>query len=112
MSAGLLNHLRQVPKAAANRKRKRVQNLHRTIASVATLHAVPKSVSVSQRVKEYPDDPFAVSANKLFYNACREEGKSVITLYVQSEKHSRGKVWLQSKNEHEQDIVMALQKYN
>ena len=55
------------------------------------------------------------SANKLFCTACREEisiKKSVIMLHIRSKKHSKGKVQLQAKNKHEQDIATALQKYD
>ena len=38
--------------------------------------------------------------------------ESIITLRNKSGKHSRGKVQLQNKSQREQDIVMALQKYD
>ncbi len=38
--------------------------------------------------------------------------KSVINLHIKSEKHSQGKACLQSMNKREQDIAMALQKYD
>ena len=113
----LLDRLRQAPKAAANRKWKIAQNLPRDRKRNKGPRCMsePKSVTVSQRVKEYPSEAFTVSANKLFCSDCREEvsiKKSVITLHIQSEKHSKGKAQLQSKSKREQDIVKALLKYD
>ena len=65
--------------------------------------------------KEYPNGVLAVSANKLFCTACREEvslKKSVIILHVKSGKHSQGKVHLQPKHMRERDISEALKKYD
>ncbi len=108
----LLNRLRQAPKATANRKRKVALNLcHDGKRSKAPrCMGEPKSITIAQRVKEYSDEGFTVSAKKLFCTACREEvstKKSVINLHIKSEEHS-----LQSKNKREQDIAMALQKYD
>ena len=52
----------------------------------------PKSISVSQRVKEYPDECFVVSTNKFFCTACKEEvsiKKSIIIHHIKSEKQGK-----------------------
>lgn len=113
----LLERLRSAPKAAANRKRKIALNLpHDGKRNKAPRCASdPKGITAAQRVAEYPNENFSASAKKLFCTACREEvslKKSVITLYIKSEKHSKGKIQLQSKNKREQNIVQALQKYD
>ena len=41
--------------------------------SSKSLGYTPKSVTPSQRVREFPDERFSVSAGRLFCNACREE---------------------------------------
>jgi hypothetical protein len=113
----LLDRLCQAPMAAVNRKRKVAQNLRHDGKRNKALRCMsePKTISVYQRVQEFSDECFVVSANKLFCTACREEvsiKKSVITLHIKSGKHSRGKVQPQNKSQREQDIVMALQKYD
>lgn len=113
----LLDRLWQAPKAAVNRKPKVAQNLRHDGKrnKAPCCMSEPKTISVSQHVKEYSGECFVVSANKLFCAACREEvsiKKSVITLRIRSEKHSRGKVQLQNKSQSEQDIATALQKYD
>ena len=75
----------------------------------------PKSVTPEQRVKEFPEEKLVVSARKLFCTACREElalKKSIIELYIKSEKHTRGKERRASKDKQEQGIVKALNAYD
>ena len=63
----LIDHLRQAPKAAVNRKRKVAQNLpHDGRRNKSpSCSSDPKGVTVHQRVKEYPYEALVVSANKL-----------------------------------------------
>ena len=58
-------------------------------------HTIPltkndsKSVSLAEKVSQYKDEPFTVSAGKLFCLACKEEvglKKSVIDKHVNSSK--------------------------
>jgi len=49
--------------------------------------ADPKSISPSQCLKQYPEDNFKISGNKLFCTACREplsHKKSVIGRYIEA----------------------------
>ena len=76
----------------------------------------PKTVTPSQRVSQYPDEPLTVSAGKLFSQACREEvelKKSVIENHIKrSRKHVTGKDILCHKQQLERDIAEALREYN
>jgi len=67
------------------------------------------------RVRQYPEEHFIVSNGKLFCEACREQlnvKRSSINNDVQSAKHKEGKSRLQRKEQRDQTIVQALQKYN
>ena len=51
----------------------------------------PKSVTPSQRVREFPDEQLTVSAGKLFCQACREELStkiSVLKTHIKTKKHA------------------------
>ena len=63
----LIDHLRQAPKAAVNRKRKVAQNLPHDgrLNKSPSCSSDLKGVTVHQRVKEYPYEAVIVSANKL-----------------------------------------------
>ena len=55
----------------------------------------PTNMKPTQRIKEYPNEPFVVSNSKLFCNGCREKlciKKSSMTniIYVASAKHKKG----------------------
>ena len=50
----------------------------------------PKSITVSQRVKEYPGEAFTVSANKLFCSARREEVSIKKSVTIRKRKASSG----------------------
>ena len=71
----LLDRLRQAPMAAVNRKRKVAQNLRHDGKrnKAPRCMSEPKTISVYQRVQEFSDECFVVSANKLFCTACRDE---------------------------------------
>jgi len=75
----------------------------------------PTRIKPSQRVKEYPNEPFVVSNNKLFCNGCREElciKKSSVKNHIASEKHKKGKARLQSKTAKEKDLAISLKQFN
>ena len=76
----------------------------------------PKSVSVVQRVNEFPGEMLTNSAGKLFCSACREELSlklSIVKNHVESAKHSRHKCKLQQKEKRgrENDIAQAFREY-
>ena len=55
-----------------------------------------------------------MSAGKLFCTAFREEvtlKKSIVEQHIKSEKHTRGKRKVVSKDKHEYDIAKALGAY-
>ena len=75
----------------------------------------PKSITPHQRVKEFPDEPFIVSAGKLFCSACKEEISlklSIINNHVKASKHGHGKQALLKKESRERDIAQALKKFD
>ena len=70
----------------------------------------PKSVSLHQRLREFPKESLSVSAGKLFCTACREElalKVTVIRQHLKSNKHTVGKERLQRKDRQERDIAEA-----
>ena len=69
----------------------------------------------ADRVRNYPEEYFTVSNNRLFCSACREEvatKKSVIELHIKSQKHSRGKSRIASNKKIEADIAQALKQFD
>ena len=51
----------------------------------------PPSISLLERVRHYPEEPFCVSNKRLFCSSCREElplKKSSIDAHVKSSKHT------------------------
>ena len=75
----------------------------------------PKSVSLHQRLREFPNEALSVSAGKLFCTACREElalKVTVIRQHLKSNKHTLGKERLQRKDGQEKDIAEAFAAYN
>ena len=74
----------------------------------------PISVSVVQRVREFPRKMLIDSAGKLFCSACREELSlklSIVKNHIESAKHSRHKTLVKEKRSREQDIAQAFQMY-
>ena len=113
----LLSRLRQAPLAINNRKGKVARNLPsvRKRFKRPSQSNDPKRVAPEQRMKEFPDQNFVVSAGKLFCTACREEvalKKSIIQLHIKSEKHIRRKRKLVTNEKREQDIAKALGAYD
>ena len=76
----------------------------------------PKSITVSQRVKEFPEECLEVTGagkSKLFCKACREElslKKNIVVSHVSSAKHKTGKDKLASKDAKERDIARLLRE--
>ena len=91
--------------------------LGRKRASGQALHAkyVPKSITPTQRAREFPDEHLIVSAGKLFCRACRETlctKRSVVQNHVRSSKHEEGKKKLKMKETREADLALALEKHD
>ena len=75
----------------------------------------PTNIKPTQRIKEYPNEPFTVSKNKLFCKGCREElciKKSSLKNHIASSKHVKGKEMLKQKMAKEQDLAISLKQYN
>ena len=76
----------------------------------------PKSITASQRVKEFPEECLEVTGAgklKLFCKACREElslKKNIIVSHVSSAKHKTVKDKLASKEAKERDIARLLRE--
>jgi len=69
----------------------------------------PKSVSVTQRVNEFPREMLTNSVGKFFFcSVCREELSlklSIIKSHVESAKHARNKQQLKEKHSRECDTT-------
>ena len=80
------------------------------------LKSDPKSVSPSDRVKDFPNECLKVNFSKqLFCDACREVlscKKSSIQTHIKTTKHEKGKERLKRKIATEMDIIKALQVYD
>ncbi len=114
--ASLFDRLKAPTPSHLSRKRKVRSNPPPTgkRRNFARGHNDPKSVTPLQRIKEFPGEELAVSAGKLFCNACREEISvkvSVLKSHLQSEKHSRSKQQLLAKEVRERDIATSLQRH-
>ena len=76
-----------------------------------TLKSDPKSISPSDRLKEFPDQSFKVNCSKKLYcDACREVlscKKSSIETHIKTKKHEKGKKRLKQKAATEMDIAQA-----
>ena len=75
----------------------------------------PKMPSPSDRVRQYPDEPFEVSAGKSFCGACREEvstKSSIISQHIKSAKHNTSKEKRAGSAVKDTSIVSALEAYD
>ena len=82
---------------------------------VGQLRLTQKASAQPSAMKEYPDEPFALSQGRLFCNSCREElsvKSSSLRTHVKSAKHQAGKKKLASKEARERDIAHALAAYD
>ena len=116
-SLSLLDRLKAPQKSQFSRKRAIKTNSGKIYKrhTIPSTKNDPKSVSAAERVSQYKDEPFTVSAGKLFCRACREEvglKKSVIDKHVSSSnKHHVAKLKLKEKQQREVDIAQAFHKY-
>ena len=75
----------------------------------------PKSVTPSQRLREFSQKPFTTSRGKLFCRACREDLSlklSVMTNHIKSLKHNQGKENPKVNEACEKDIAEEIKKHN
>ena len=75
----------------------------------------PKTETVQQRVREYPDEPFDKSSGMLFCKGCREQLSlkcSSLQNHMKSSKHKEGKLRLTTKEKRERNIAKALAIHN
>lgn len=112
----LLDHLKQPQPSALARKRKIAANPppRGMKRSKGVTTNDPKTVCASDRVRNYPNEPFCVSNGKFFCSSCREElalKKSSIDIHIKSAKHINNKMKLKQKQHLEVDIAKALTDY-
>ena len=75
----------------------------------------PKTVSPTQRAREFPGEHLTVSAGKLFCKACREcltIKRSIVSSHIKCTKHQESKKKLLEKEARERYIAQALQKHD
>lgn len=75
----------------------------------------PKKIPPSDRVRQYPEEPFEVSAEKCFCGACREEvsmKSSIISQHIKSAKHNTSKEKCAGSAVKDTSIVSQLEAYD
>ena len=75
----------------------------------------PKSVTPSQRVKEFPNECLTVSARTLFCEACRQEVSlrhCIVKNHIASSRHLKMKDSLQERKGRDVDIAKSLKQYD
>ena len=114
----LLERLKAPKKSDLSRKRKIACNPPKGKKKSSGKHglAEPK-VDPRTRVKEFPNEALVVSPGNrhLFCNACRETlsvKRSTVADHIKSSKHKTSKEKLRSKEAKQQDIAIALTKYD
>ena len=114
----LLERLKAPKKSDLSRKRKIACNPPKGKKKSSGKHglAEPK-VDPRTRVKEFPNEALVVSPGnrRLFFNACRETlsvKRSTVADHIKSSKHKASKKKLRSKEAKQQDIAIALTKYD
>ena len=111
-------YLQQIHRPTASelaRKRKADKTLQRGRRDVEVLVSAIQSLTPQQRVKQFNNECFSVSNNKLFCLACQEElsvKSSVIGAHIKLTKHNTGKEKLKSKKKKEIEIAEALKAQN
>ena len=115
-SSSLLSILKAPKASDLARKRSVLRNLPRgKKKSRGNSTNDPTNIKPTQRIKEYPNEPFVVSNSKLFCNGCREElciKKSSVKNHIASAKHKKGIERLKKKTAKEKDIAKSLKLYN
>ena len=87
------------PKLSEISRKKKIYNntcggTHRKTRSTSSSASEPKTVRPQQRLKQYPNEPFDISAGTLFCKACREElslKSSSLSNHIKSTEHRDGK---------------------
>ena len=67
------------------------------------------------RVQEYSNEPFTVSARKIFHNGCREElslKRSSLNNHIKCSKRKERRIKLAIKDKREKSITIALKRHN
>jgi hypothetical protein len=113
----LLDKLKSPALSDLSRKRKLKCNrppkgLKRCKGAVAS---EPVNISLSTRIREFPNENLTNHLGKLFCNACREVvslKKSVLTQYIKSAKHANGKEQLVYKEVRDKNLAEMLKKYD
>ena len=111
-----LTKLRAPRRSDLTRKRK----IHHNSPQVSrkrkpTCSTDPRSVTPSQRVREFPNEALTVSAGKLFCTACRDELSlkiSIIKGHVKTAKHLCGIKAIADREVRERDISQSLKQYD
>ena len=76
---------------------------------------MPKSVTPTSRVREFPGEYLTVSDGNLFCSACREPvslKKSIIKLHLDSQKYKNSKNKLLANKAKQRSIAESLRKYD
>ena len=117
----ILNRLCAPPVSLLTRKRKVCTNpalltgKERLSGQALKAAYVPKGITPSQHVSEFPGKQLVVSAGKLFCKACKETlclKYSVDLNHNKSTKHVSGKQMLTMKQERERDPALALERHD
>ena len=117
-AVSLLDRLKAPKKSDLTRKRKTFANPQRapgTRKKRPSCSSNPKSVTPAQRVREFPNECFSVSARKLFCDACRQEVSlrcSIIKTHIVSSKHFKMKGSLKERRDKDEDIAKCLKLYD
>ena len=112
----LLERLKAPNKSELTRKRKIFTNPreHGMRKKRPSCFSNPKSVTPSQRVKEFPNECLTVSARTLFCEACRQEvslRRSIVKNHIASSRHLKMKDSLQERKGRDVDIAKSLKQY-
>lgn len=92
-SSSLLSVLKAPKASDLARKHSVLRNLPQGKKSRGNSTNDPTNIKFTQRIKEYPNEPFVVSNSKLFCNGCHEElciKKSSVENHIASAKHKKG----------------------
>ena len=74
-----------------------------------------KTNFVDTRIREFKDEPFKKTNNKLFCEACREElseKASIIKRHVDSQKHKSGVEKIAKKKKRDLTVLDAMKNYD
>ena len=113
----LLERLKAPKKSELTRKRKIFTNPreHGMRKKRPSCSSNPKSVTPSQRVKEFPNECLTVSARTLFCEACRQEvslRRCIVKNHIASSRHLKMKDSLKERKGRDVDIAKSLKQYD